>query len=224
MKIFVRKLKTESFRWATFTEYFWKFFNGRKKIREHTKSQQKIVKAMVRQVFSWTFKASISSSFWSSFERKEKKVFLFRMPAGIPPMFLGKPTIQQEAKTVTLQVEIVADPNPLIHWTRDSKELLNVDKFQSRVQHKDSNKHLISLEIKVKSNRNRTRSNFVFLSESLGFGQRHVQMHGFERIGNGCRKFCHQSQRFVEFQRFSEDFVKREKNFERFLFQVKKRI
>lgn len=68
---------------------------------------------------------------------------------GIAPSFLNKPTIKQDAKTATVQIDILADPTPLVHWTKDGKELLNVDKIVSRCVSAGSNKYTISLDIKV---------------------------------------------------------------------------
>ncbi len=73
----------------------------------------------------------------------------FRLPEGLPPSFLGKPTIKQDAKTATIQIDATADPNPSLHWSKDGKELLNVDKVVSRINRKGGNKYTIFLDIKV---------------------------------------------------------------------------
>lgn len=75
--------------------------------------------------------------------------FGFRLPEGLAPSFLGKPTIKQDAKTATVQIEIVADPSPSLYWTKDGKELLNVDKVVTRLERKGGNKYTIYLDIKV---------------------------------------------------------------------------
>jgi hypothetical protein len=62
---------------------------------------------------------------------------------------LNKPTIKQDAKTATVQIDIAADPSPSLHWTKDGKELLNVDKVITRIDRKGGNKYTISLDIKV---------------------------------------------------------------------------
>ena len=72
------------------------------------------------------------------------------MPEGLAPTFLGKPTIKQDAKTATVQIDIAADPSPSLNWTKDGKELLNVDKVVTRLERKGSNKFTILLDIKVK--------------------------------------------------------------------------
>ncbi|CAF4342019.1 unnamed protein product, partial [Adineta steineri] len=48
----------------------------------------------------------------------------FKLPEGIAPSFLNKPSIKQDAKTATVQIDIIADPSPSLHWTKDGKELL----------------------------------------------------------------------------------------------------
>ncbi len=62
---------------------------------------------------------------------------------------MNKPTIKQDAKTATVQIDIAADPSPSLHWTKDGKELLNVDKVITRMERKGGNKYTISLDIKV---------------------------------------------------------------------------
>jgi hypothetical protein len=73
-----------------------------------------------------------------------------RLPEGIAPSFLSKPTMKQDAKTVTVQIDIIADPSPSLHWTKDGKELLNVDKIITRMVRQGGNKYTISLDIKVR--------------------------------------------------------------------------
>ncbi|CAF1145362.1 unnamed protein product [Rotaria sordida] len=72
----------------------------------------------------------------------------FKIPEGLPPSFLNKPTIKQEAKTAMIQFDIGADPSPSLHWLKDGKELLNVDKIISRMTRAGGNKYNISLDIK----------------------------------------------------------------------------
>jgi hypothetical protein len=74
---------------------------------------------------------------------------LFRLPEGLAPSFIGKPTIKQDAKTATIQINILADPNPSLHWIKDGKELLNVDKVVTRIDRNGGNKYTIFLDIKV---------------------------------------------------------------------------
>lgn len=71
------------------------------------------------------------------------------MPEGLAPSFLSKPTIKQDAKTATIQIDIAADPSPSLHWSKDGKELLNVDKIVTRMERKGGNKYTILLDIKV---------------------------------------------------------------------------
>lgn len=78
-------------------------------------------------------------------------LFNLRMLDGLAPSFLSKPTIKQEGKTVTIQLEIAADPGPSLYWTKDGKELLNVDKILTRIERKGGNRYVISLDIKVDS-------------------------------------------------------------------------
>jgi len=73
----------------------------------------------------------------------------FRLPEGLAPSFIGKPTIKQDAKTATIQIDVTADPNPVLHWSKDGKELLNVDKVASRINRQGGNKYTIFLDIKV---------------------------------------------------------------------------
>jgi len=73
----------------------------------------------------------------------------FKLPEGLAPSFLNKPSIKQDAKTATVQIDIAADPSPSLHWTKDGKELLNVDKVITRIDRKGGNKYTISLDIKV---------------------------------------------------------------------------
>ena len=86
-----------------------------------------------------------------------KKIFIrklislyIRLPEGLAPSFLSKPTIKQDAKTATVQIDIAADPSPSLHWTKDGKELLNVDKVVTRIDRKGGNKFTILLDIKVR--------------------------------------------------------------------------
>ncbi|CAF3758000.1 unnamed protein product, partial [Adineta steineri] len=72
----------------------------------------------------------------------------FKLPEGIEPSFLNKPSIKQDAKTATVQIDIIADPSPSLHWTKDGKELLNVDKVVTRIERKGGNQYTISLDIK----------------------------------------------------------------------------
>ncbi|CAF1142161.1 unnamed protein product [Rotaria sordida] len=72
----------------------------------------------------------------------------FKLPDGLAPSFLGKPTIKQDAKTAVVQIDIAADPSPSIYWTKDGKDLLNVDKYITRMDRKGGNKYSIFLEIK----------------------------------------------------------------------------
>lgn len=71
------------------------------------------------------------------------------MMQGLAPSFVSKPKIEQTAKTATIQFDIVADPNPSLHWTKDGKELLNVDKILTRITPNGANRYTISLDIKV---------------------------------------------------------------------------
>ena len=73
----------------------------------------------------------------------------FKVPDGIAPSFIGKPSINQDAKTATIVIDILADPSPSLHWTKDGKELLNVDKIITRMIPKGANRYTISLDIKV---------------------------------------------------------------------------
>lgn len=73
------------------------------------------------------------------------------MPEGLAPSFLSKPSIKQDAKTATIQIDIAADPSPSLHWAKDGKELLNVDKAVTRIERKGGNKYTIYLDIKVGS-------------------------------------------------------------------------
>ncbi|CAF4918718.1 unnamed protein product [Rotaria sp. Silwood1] len=72
----------------------------------------------------------------------------FKLPDGLAPSFLNKPSIKQDAKTVTIQFDIAADPSPSLHWLKDGKELLNVDKIIARMNRIGGNKFTISLDIK----------------------------------------------------------------------------
>ena len=74
----------------------------------------------------------------------------FRLPDGLAPSFIGKPTIKQAAKTATIQIDIMADPNPSLYWTKDGKELSNVDKVVTRIEPKGGNKYTILLDVKVR--------------------------------------------------------------------------
>lgn len=73
----------------------------------------------------------------------------FKLPEGLAPSFIGKPSIKQDTKTATVQIDIAADPSPSLHWTKDGKELLNVDKVVTRMERKGGNKYTILLDIKV---------------------------------------------------------------------------
>ena len=57
--------------------------------------------------------------------------------------------IKQDAITTNIQIDIAADPSPVLYWTKDDKDLLNVDKFIQRIDQKGGNKHTASLDIKV---------------------------------------------------------------------------
>ena len=72
------------------------------------------------------------------------------MPQGVAPSFLTKPAVQQNGKISTIVLEVAADPSPSVNWTKDGKELLNVDKTQTRIEKKGSNQYTIFLDIKVK--------------------------------------------------------------------------
>ncbi|CAF4579023.1 unnamed protein product [Rotaria sp. Silwood1] len=72
----------------------------------------------------------------------------FKLPDGLAPTFLGKPTIKQDAKTAVIQIDIAADPSPSIYWTKDGKELLNVDKYIPRMYRSGGNQYSIFLDIK----------------------------------------------------------------------------
>lgn len=91
--------------------------------------------------------------------------FLLRLPEGLAPTFLGKPIIKQAAKTATIQLDIAADPSPSISWSRDGKELLNVDKASTRIDRKGGNKYTIYLDIKVVL----TNSLFIYYSKQSNF-------------------------------------------------------
>jgi hypothetical protein len=73
------------------------------------------------------------------------------MPEGLAPSFLTKPAIKQDTKTATVQIDVAADPSPSLQWTKDGKELLNVDKIVTRLDRKGVNTYTISLDIKVDS-------------------------------------------------------------------------
>ncbi|CAF3917151.1 unnamed protein product, partial [Rotaria magnacalcarata] len=72
----------------------------------------------------------------------------YKMPDGLAPSFINKPSIKQDAKTVTVQFDISADPTPSLYWSKDGKELLNVDKIISRIDRAGANKYTVSLDIK----------------------------------------------------------------------------
>jgi len=72
----------------------------------------------------------------------------FRMMQGLAPSFVSKPKIEQTAKIATIQFDIVADPSPSLHWTKDGKELLNVDKILTRFTPNGANRYTVSLDIK----------------------------------------------------------------------------
>lgn len=73
------------------------------------------------------------------------------MMQGLAPSFVSKPKIEQTAKIATIQFDIVADPSPSLHWTKDGKELLNVDKILTRFTPNGANRYTVSLDIKVSS-------------------------------------------------------------------------
>ena len=97
-----------------------------------------------------TSTGSISSASARGHVRLEGSSCACRVPEGQAPSFLGKPTLKQDAKTATVVIEIAADPSPSLHWTKDGKELLNVDKIVTRFDRKGGNKYTISLDIKVR--------------------------------------------------------------------------
>ncbi|CAF4995198.1 unnamed protein product, partial [Rotaria magnacalcarata] len=72
----------------------------------------------------------------------------FKLPDGLAPSFLNKPIIKQDAKTATVQIDIAADPNPSLFWVKDGKDLMNVDKYITRIDRKGGNKYSIFLDIK----------------------------------------------------------------------------
>ncbi len=91
----------------------------------------------------------MNSSLYEKFLICNYNFFSFRLPEGLAPSFLGKPTIKQDAKTATIQIDIAADPRPSLHWSKDGKELLNVAKAVTRIDRKGGNKYTICLDIKV---------------------------------------------------------------------------
>ena len=107
-----------------------------------------------RRTFNSTSTGSISSAFRVHLRLEHHPLVLprcaCRVPEGLAPSFLGKPTLKQDAKTATVVIEIAADPSPSLHWTKDGKELLNVDKIVTRFDRKGGNKFTISLDIKVR--------------------------------------------------------------------------
>ncbi|CAF1208181.1 unnamed protein product [Didymodactylos carnosus] len=72
----------------------------------------------------------------------------FKLPEGTAPTFITKPTIKQDAKSATVQIDIQSEPIPSIYWTKDSRELLNVDKIVTRIDRKGTNRYSIFLDIK----------------------------------------------------------------------------
>lgn len=74
----------------------------------------------------------------------------FRLPEGLAPSFIGKPTIKQDGKTATVQIDISADPCPSLHWSKDGKDLLNVDKVVTRLERTGPTKYTVYLDIKVR--------------------------------------------------------------------------
>ena len=72
---------------------------------------------------------------------------------GLAPSFVTKPKVEQSAKTATVQFDISADPSPSLHWTKDGKELLNVDKILTRITPNGANRYTVSLDIKVRFSR-----------------------------------------------------------------------
>ena len=53
---------------------------------------------------------------------------------------------------MTLQLNAVADPSPFLHWSKDGKDLINVDKIITRMDRTGANQYLIALDIKVNYN------------------------------------------------------------------------
>jgi hypothetical protein len=94
----------------------------------------------------------LTSSLLTKLFRYKYSILFIRIPEGLAPSFLNKPTLKQDAKTATVQIDIAADPSPSLHWTKDGKELLNVDKILTRFDRKGENKYAISLDIKVNQN------------------------------------------------------------------------
>lgn len=94
----------------------------------------------------------------------------FKVPDGLAPSFLSKPAVSQDAKTATVQIDIAADPSPSLHWTKDGKELLNVDKVITRMERKGGNRYTILLDIKVSHSHFLSRTDSNRFSLSLEFG------------------------------------------------------
>jgi hypothetical protein len=91
------------------------------------------------------------------------------MPEGLAPSFLSKPSIKQEAKMATIQLNVAADPSPSLHWSKDGKELLNVDKIITRIDRQGNNKYTISLDIKVNKDALFALNRRVFLFVRIEF-------------------------------------------------------
>ena len=54
-----------------------------------------------------------------------------------------------EGGSTTLECQTSGSPLPQVIWTKDGKELLNVDKVVTRFDRKGGNKYTILLDIKV---------------------------------------------------------------------------
>ena len=72
------------------------------------------------------------------------------MPDGISPHFISKPITQQTADSLTLQLELEANPTPTASWYLNDKDLHDSDaRFSTKMEKLGSDKYLLTLVVKV---------------------------------------------------------------------------
>ena len=73
-----------------------------------------------------------------------------RLPDGISPHFISKPATQQSADSLTIQLELEANPTPTTSWYLNEKDLSDSDaRYSTKIEKQGADKYLLTLVVKV---------------------------------------------------------------------------
>ncbi len=85
-----------------------------------------------------------------TFNKRISNIYIKRLPDGISPHFITKPNTQQTQDSLTIQLELEANPTPTMSWYLNDKDLNEADsRYSTKIEKTGSDKYLLTLVVKV---------------------------------------------------------------------------